>query len=55
MNKNTKDCFSKHMMIHSLTGAGVGIIVANIITPLNSIMVGLILLVVGIILDMVRK
>jgi len=55
MNAKMKDCFTPHSMTHSLTGAGVGIIVANLIPSINSLMAGLIILVIGIVLDMTRK
>lgn len=55
MNKKMRECFTPHAMIHSLTGVGIGIIAANLIPILNSLMVGLIVLVIGIIWDMMRK
>lgn len=55
MNAKMKECFTPHALMHSLTGAGVGIIVANLIPAINSLMVGVIILVIGIAFDMMRK
>jgi hypothetical protein len=48
-------CFSTHSIIHSIIGLGVGIFLVGLLPTLgsNAVITGLVILVVGIVLDMV--
>lgn len=55
MNAKMKECFTPHALIHSLTGLGVGLIAAALFPSLASVLIGVVVIVVGIVLDMMRK
>lgn len=57
MSEKMKDCFKQHAVAHSITGLGVGYILANYISALrdNLLVVGVVALVVGVVVDMMRK
>ncbi len=55
MDKKMKECFTPHAMMHSLVGLGLGILAVNFFPALNSVMIGLVVVVVGIVLDYMRK
>ncbi len=55
MNGKMKDCFTGHVMMHSLFGLGLGIVLVNLVPSLNSIMIGVGAMVVAVVLDMMRK
>ncbi len=55
MNKKMKECFAPHVLMHSLFGLGLGLLVAAIIPALANVLVGLVLIVVSIALDVMRK
>jgi hypothetical protein len=48
-------CFSTHSVIHSIAGLGVGILLVGLLPTLatNALVTGLVIVVVGIVLDMV--
>lgn len=55
MDAKMKACFTPHAMMHSLFGIGLGIVLVNIIPSLNSLWLGVVIAVVAIVLDMMRK
>lgn len=55
MNAKMKECFTPHVMMHSLFALGLGLLIAAIFPALANIWLGLALMVVGVILDMMRK
>ena len=57
MNEKMKRCFTQHALAHSLSGLGVGLILANYISYFRDhlLMVGVVALVVGIVVDMTSK
>ena len=55
MNAKMKACFTPHVMMHSLIGLGLGLLLAALIPGLASVLIGLIVIVVGVVLDMMRK
>lgn len=50
-----KECFTPHAMMHSLLGIGLGIVLVNIVPSLNSLWLGVVIAVVAIVLDKMRK
>lgn len=50
-----KECFKPHVLMHSLFGLGLGILLVNLIPSLNSLMIGIGVMVLAVVLDMVRK
>lgn len=55
MNAKIKDCFTGHIVMHSLFGLGLGIVLANQIVFLNRVWIGLSLMVIAVVLDYMRK
>lgn len=55
MNAKMKSCFTSHKMMHSLTGLGIGLLLAALIPSLANMWIGLVIIVIGIGLDMMRK
>ena len=55
MNAKMKDCFTPHAMMHSLFGLGLGLLLAGLSLTLANPLLGLIVMVVAIVLDMMRK
>lgn len=55
MNGKWKDCFAPHVLLHSLFGLGLGILLATLIPGLQSLWLGIVLMVVSVVLDMMRK
>ncbi len=55
MNKKMSECFKGHVLMHSLFGLGLGLLLASVISGLANVWIGLILMVVAIVLDMMRK
>lgn len=55
MNKKMQECFTPHSMMHSLFGLGLGITLVNLIPSLNMLWLGVVLMVVAIVLDSMRK
>jgi len=55
MSKKMKSCFAPHVLMHSLFGLGLGLIVAALVPGLASLWVGVVLCVVAVVLDMMRK
>ena len=55
MNAKMKDCFTSHAMLHSLLGLGIGILLTVLIPSLSMAWLGLLLIVVAIVADSMRK
>ncbi len=56
MNAKMKSCFTPHAIMHSLLGLGIGLLLAALIPALSSsIWLGVIIIVVALGLDMMRK
>lgn len=55
MDAKMKECFTPHAMMHSFFGIGLGIVLVNIIPSLNSLWLGVVIAVVAIVLDKMRK
>lgn len=55
MNEKMKDCFTPHIMMHSLFGLGLGLIIAALVPSLANVLFGVVLLVVAVALDAMRK
>lgn len=55
MDKKMQQCFTPHVMMHSLFGLGLGIVLINLIPGLNMLWLGIVLIVVAIGWDMMRK
>jgi len=56
MNAKMKSCFTPHAITHSLLGLGLGLVLSALIPVLSSsILLGVIIIVVALGLDMMRK
>lgn len=55
MNAKTKDCFTPHAMMHSLFGLGLGLLIAALIPSLATVLIGIIVMIVAVVLDYMRK
>lgn len=55
MDKKMQECFKPHTMMHSLFGLGLGLLVASLIPGLAMWWLGLLLMVVAVALDYMRK
>lgn len=55
MNKKMKACFTPHVMMHSLFGLGLGIVLVALFPGLQMLWLGLLLMVVAVVLDAMRK
>lgn len=55
MPKSMKECFSGHVLMHSLFGLGLGIVLATAITGLQNIWYGVVAMAVAVVFDMMRK
>ncbi len=54
MNSKMKDCFTPHVVMHSLFGLGLGLALADWIPAFAHWWLGVILMVVAVLLDMLR-
>lgn len=55
MNAKMKSCFESHTMMHSLFGLGLGLLLAAVVPQLSSVVIGLVVMVVAVVLDTMRK
>ncbi len=55
MTKKMKECFTPHVMMHSLFGLGLGIILVSLFPSLGMLWLGVAVIVVATLLDMMRK
>lgn len=54
-DKMMKECFAPHTIMHSLFGLGLGLLLASLIPALSMWWLGVLLMVVAVVLDMMRK
>ena len=52
---NFKRCFTSHALSHSLFGLGLGLALVNLVPSLNSLLYGVIVMVVAVVWDAVAK
>lgn len=52
--QSTKECFTYHVVQHSLFGLGLGVLLATLIPGLQNIWIGIVVMVVAVLLDMMR-
>jgi len=50
-----KECFTPHVLMHSLFGLGLGLLLAALIPSLANVWLGVVLVVVALGLDLMRK
>lgn len=50
-----KACFNSHVLTHSLFGLGLGIFLVSLFPGLDNLWLGLVLIVIALIIDMMRK
>ncbi len=55
MNVNMKDCFTGHTVMHSLVGLGLGFSLASLVPSLANLWLGVVLIVIGVAADKMRK
>ncbi len=55
MNAKMKSCFTSHVIMHSFFGLGLGLLLSALIPSLANIWLGIIIIVVALGLDMMRK
>ncbi len=55
MNDKMKECFKPHAIMHSLFGLGLGLLLASLFPFLASWILGIILMVVSVVWDSMRK
>ena len=55
MNKKMKECFAPHTMMHSLFGLGLGVLLSALFPSLATVWLGIVLMIVAVVLDMMRK
>ena len=55
MNDKIKECFTPHVLMHSLFGLGLGIFLTALFPSLSILWLGLVLMVVSVVLDYMRK
>lgn len=55
MDKMMKECMTPHTMTHTLLGIGLGIVMVAMVPSFNSFWLGVIVAVVAVLLDKMRK
>ena len=55
MNAKMKSCFTPHAIMHYLFGLGLGLLLSALIPSLANVWLGVIIIVVALGLDMMRK
>lgn len=55
MNEKMKECFKYHTVLHSLFGLGLGLLLATLIPGLQLVWLAVVVMVVAVLLDMMRK
>ena len=55
MNDKMKECFTPHVLMHSLFGLGLGLLLVSFVPSLANLWLGVGLMVVAAVLDMMRK
>ena len=55
LSNKIKECFTPHVLMHSLFGLGLGIVLVNLFPSLGMLWLGVLLIVIATVLDMMRK
>lgn len=55
MDKKMKECMQPHALMHSLAGLGVGLLLATLVPALQMVWLGVVIVVVAVAMDMMRK
>ena len=55
MNKKMKECFTPHVLMHSLVGLGIGITLVSLFPALGMLWLGILIIIIGAVWDMMRK
>lgn len=55
MDKKVASCFTPHVAMHSLFGLGLGLLLAGLFSGLAMPWLGVVLMIVAVALDMMRK
>lgn len=55
MTGKMKDCFTGHVLMHSLVGLGLGFLLVSLVPSLGNLWLGIVLIAVGIVADMIRQ
>lgn len=55
MNEKMKQCFGGHVLMHGLVGLGLGFLLSSLVPSLANLWLGVVLIVIGIAADMMRK
>jgi len=55
MNAKMKECFTPHVMTHSLLGLGLGLVLVSVLPSLGNLWLGLVLVGTALVLDFMRK
>ena len=55
MDKKMKECFTPHVLMHSLFGLGLGLLLVSWFPSLAMAWLGIVLMVVAVVLDYMRK
>lgn len=55
MNEKLKSCFTPHVLMHGLFGLGLGLLLATLVVGLQSVWLGIVLMVVAVIAEAMRK
>jgi len=55
VDAKVKSCFTPHVLMHSLFGLGLGIVLVTLVPSLGVMWLGLVLIVVAVVLDFMRK
>ena len=55
MNDKIKECFTPHVLMHSLFGLGLGIFLSVLFPSLSAVWLGLVLMAVAVALELMRK
>lgn len=55
LNKKMQECFTPHVIMHSIVGLGIGITLVSLFPALGMLWLGIIIIIIGAALDMMRK
>jgi hypothetical protein len=54
LNAKMKECFTPHVMMHSLFGLGLGLLLSAIVPGLSSVVLGAVIMAAAVVLDAMR-
>lgn len=55
MSRKMKECFTPHVMMHSLVGLGIGITLVSLFPGLGMLWLGILIIIVAVVFDMMRR